>query len=256
MGSVLVALCQLAPTATSAQVSAESRTATASQAPAKALEHYNRGRAHYLAGRYRQALQELEVAVNLDPTSPNLVYNVARVYELLGDIDQAIAFYRRYRDMLPAKEQAERERTVTTLQRLEGARAHAAANPPPKPVVIERKRGVADGVFWGVASMSALTLAGGGATGALALKMERDAERFRLGVDGGPHGRDLLVQRADRLALASDVLLISGASLGIAAILLYALRERPLREPTAGARLDLSVQAWSGGGLFSLRGPL
>ena len=44
--------------------------------------------------------------------------------------------------------------------------------------------------------------------------------------------------------------------LGIAAILLYALRERTTGEPPAAARLDLGLQAWSGGGLFSLRGPL
>ena len=48
------------------------RTDVAPSAPERALEHYNRGREHYLNGRYRDALQELEIAVNLDPTSPDL----------------------------------------------------------------------------------------------------------------------------------------------------------------------------------------
>ena len=107
-------LCQFAPERAFAQAAAAPQTAASTTPPSEALQHYNRGRQHYQAGRYREALQELEVAVNLDPSSPNLVYNVARVYELLGEIDQAIAFYRRYRDMLPANERAERERTVLT----------------------------------------------------------------------------------------------------------------------------------------------
>jgi len=224
--------------------------------PAEALEHYNRGREHYQAGRYREALQELEVAVNLDPTSPNLVYNVARVYELLGDIDQSIAFYQRYRDLLPPNEQAERERTQLTLLRLEGARKHVDTKPPP-PQLIVRKRGVADASFWTVASFSALALVGGSVTGALALSTEHDSEQFRLGKDGGEKGRQMLIDRADRYALSSDLLLIGGASLGITAVLLYALRERTETASAAPlARIDLNVQAWSGGAFFGLRGRL
>src|SRR5262245_38941542 len=76
--------------------------------PPEALAHYNRGRAHYQAGRYREAVVELEKALSLDPQSPNLVYNVARVYELLGDMERSIAFYERYKRMLPAQEREER----------------------------------------------------------------------------------------------------------------------------------------------------
>jgi tetratricopeptide (TPR) repeat protein len=68
--------------------------------PPEAIDHYSRGRAHYQAGRYREAVIELEQALALDPGSPNLVYNLARVYELLGRIDPAIANYERYRSML------------------------------------------------------------------------------------------------------------------------------------------------------------
>jgi tetratricopeptide (TPR) repeat protein len=130
--------------------------------PPEALAHYNRGREHYQAGRYREALIELEVAMQLDPASPNLVYNVARVYELLGEIDHAIAFYKRYRNMLPASEHAERERTTLTLLRLEGAREQVSGSPPsPRPPapLEQRKRHSADATFWVFASATVLTRA-------------------------------------------------------------------------------------------------
>lgn len=257
LGGVMTVVCQFAPLRVLAQAAAEVPSVTAGTAPpSAALKHYNRGREHYQAGRYREALQELEMAVNLDPSSPNLAYNVARVYELLGEIDQAIAFYRRYRDMLPANERAERERTVLTLQRLEGARVHVEGSTPPT-IIIERKRGVADGAFWSVAGVGALALVGGGVTGVLALTTEHESDQYRLGKDGGPSGRNALVQRADRLALASDALLLGGAALGITAILLYTLRERTVSEPAAPAsRFDLSVRAWSGGAFLSMQGNL
>jgi hypothetical protein len=158
--------------------------------------------------------------------------------------------------MLGPNELAERARTESTLQRLEGARDHVGGTTPP-PVVIERKRGVADGAFWGVLGVGALALAGAGTTGALALTTEHESERFRLGQDGGQRARDTLVQRADRLAFASDVLLIAGASLGITAILLYTLRERTVSESAQPlARLDWDVRAWSDGAYFALRGNL
>ena len=87
----------------------------------------------------------------MTPRRRTSVYNVARVYELLGEIDQAIAFYRRYRDMLPRQEQPERERTLTTLQRLEGAR-HVIDHAP-EPAEHQRKRGVADTPFWTFAGL-------------------------------------------------------------------------------------------------------
>ncbi len=223
---------------------AEAADAAAAQAPPeRALKHYERGREHYRSGRYRDALLELEIAVNLDPKSQDLVYNVARVYELLGEIDHAIAFYRRYLDMLPAQESLERERTVTTLQRLEGAR-HVVDHAP-KPVVTIRKRGVADAPFWTLASLSAVALVGSGTTGVLALMGEHDTNRFRLGEDGSAKRRNHLVERTEHLALASDVMLLAGVSLGVTAVLLFALRERtvvaPKKEPVRPFQFAVSA---------------
>jgi tetratricopeptide (TPR) repeat protein len=236
------------------QSSAQAHPIVPKGPPALALEHYNRGREHYQAGRYRDAILELEIAVNLDPYSPNLAYNVARVYELLGEIDHAIAFYRRYRDLLPVQEQAERERIALTLQRLEGARVHTA-QPNAQPLTV-RKRGVADAAFWSVASGGAAALAACATTGVLALTTEHQSERFRLGRDGGEKGRQELIDRADRLALASDAMLVIGASLGVSAILMYALRVRTVTVAPTRAHLELDVRASREGALLALRGRL
>ncbi len=234
----------------------ETASAQANETPPQgAVEHYNRGRAHYQAGRYREALRELERALTMDPRSPNLVYNVARVHELLGELEEAIQFYRRYRDMLPMAERDERERIQAIVLRLLGALKHATPNQPaveerlrePSARPVRMERGVADGAFWTTAVMGASALAASAVTGGLALKTERDVEGFVVGADGPNDEREKLAKKADRLALSSDVTFIIGTTFAVTSILLYMLRERPVsdedrayQEEDAGLRLGAS----------------
>jgi tetratricopeptide (TPR) repeat protein len=217
--------------------------AQATEAPPQtAVEHYNRGREHYQAGRYREALVELEAALTTDPRSPNLVYNVARVHELLGQLDAASQFYQRYRDMLPQNETEERERVDAILLRLEGAQEQVGpiAAPPadewrerePDPPT-RMKRGVADAAFWTMATMGAAALLTSAATGALALKEEKDARDFVVGADGTAEDLSKSYRRADRLALSSDATLVIGTTFAVTSILLYMLREKavPIEGP-------------------------
>jgi tetratricopeptide (TPR) repeat protein len=222
--------------------------------PPAALEHYNRGRAHYQAGRYREAVDELEQALTLDPGSPNLVYNLARVYELLGDIDRALPHYEHYRDMLPASAVDERARIDNTLQRLRGARTELLPKQEPErqlrpPNLIARtQRGVADGAFWTLASISLAALAAGGVSGIMALRADKDAREFVLGRDGELADRDRRADRVERLALISDVSLAAGAVGGLTSVLLYALRTRTIIQPQASFSPT--------GFMFGLRGSL
>ena len=231
----LVLLCSsLALTKTRAQESTAGSRHPATP-PKEAIDHYSRGRAHYQAGRYREAATELEEALALDPDSPNLVYNLARVYELQGNIDQALAYYERYRAMLPEDDAVERERASTAIQRLQGARAQAARERPPEartPALrLRTERGVADAAFWTLASFSFAALVTGAVTGGLALRAERETQRFVLGRDGDEATLDQRAGRADRLAVTADVTLALGAVGGLTSVLLYALRSRPVLEP-------------------------
>lgn len=226
----LVLVCGgLSLTPAQAQDRADLRAAQPSP-PKAAVDHYSRGREHYQAGRYREAVAELEQALALDPSSPNLVYNLARVYELLGNIDQAIAHYERYRAMLPDDEAAERERVGVAIQRLTGARTQILT--APKPPTVRSERGVADTAFWTLASISIAALATGGITGGLAVRAEREARSFVLGRDGSSEDLELRAQKADRLAATSDATIALGAVGGLTSILLYALRSRPVVTPS------------------------
>ncbi len=205
--------------------------------PAEALERYKRGREHYQAGRYREAVDELERARELDPGSPNLVYNLARVYELLGEIDHALPQYESYRDMLPASAVDERARVETTIQRLRGARSSLVPKQEPERqlrppnLIAHTERGVADTAFWTLASISLAALAAGGVAGVLALQTGHDARAFVLGRDGDLAALDRKADQADRLAVISDVSIAVGAVGGLTSILLYALRTRTIIEP-------------------------
>ena len=221
-------------------------------APPEALDHYNRGRAYYRAGRYEEAVVELERALTLDPDSPDLVYNLARVYELLGNIDPSIAYYERYRAMLPATELDERDRVSGTIERLKGARRALANKPKPAastpPPVVRTERGVADSAFWTLASLSIAALAAGTVTGVMAVGAQDDANQFVLGVDGSAAEREQLAVRADNLALVSDVSVATGALCGLTSILLFALRTKPVVAPGVSVGPHALV--------FSLRGEL
>jgi len=201
---------------------------------AQAVEFYRRGREHFEAGRYRDAISDLEQAVTLDPSSPTLVYNVARVYELLGELDHSIRYYQVYLRMLSAEEEDERTRVAETIARLTGARDEMATNPDvvtspddahlDRPVIVE-ERGVADTAFWATAVTAAVLLVGGGVMGGLALLMDSKADCV-VGDQCTLVDRDGYATSADGLALAADILFITGGVAAVAATLLYALRTR------------------------------
>ncbi len=229
--------------------------------PAEAVEFYRRGHEHFRAGRYREAVEDLTRAMQLDPSSPTLVYNLARVHELLGDYDEAIASYHRYAALLPPDQAGEHERVRETLARLEGARSHAAAQtetPPPQPPadfelnrpVIVEEHGVADALFWIPASVTGAALLSAFTLGVIALTQRSALDDYTVGLPGTCITNDSCDDswdgRADQvrnLALASDLLFGAAAIGGVASFLLYILRSQPVETfPDYGPSVDVSAQ--------------
>lgn len=221
--------------------------------PQDAVEAYQRAREKYKAGQYEEAIEDLELALSIDKDSPELVYNVARVYELLGELGKAVDYYGRYRDMLPVSQDEERQRVEATIERLVGARKAQTNTPSSSPAP---ERGVADAAFWvtlGVGTGGVLT---GAVMGGLALQKERRANDFVLGVDGNLDDQSALEDQARRYALASDVLFGAGAALGITAAVLYFVRTKDVERPEDSASIRIGFAPTRGGAFVSLRGAL
>lgn len=159
-----------------------------------AVIHYERGRQHYAAGRYRLAVYELETAHSLDPTGTNLLINLGTVHERLGNIDGAILSYERHLALVTDPD--ERARTQRILTRLRGARVELAD--------ISRRRGRADALFW-------VSAGAGLACTTLGIVM-------------------LATARPGDSSAAPVAFTASGLSLGILATVLYFARDAPPRQ--------------------------
>ncbi|MDD9932743.1 MAG: tetratricopeptide repeat protein [Myxococcales bacterium] len=169
------------------------------KAPPEALEHYERSRELFTEGEYEDAVDELEAALELDPGSPNLLYNAAYASELSGDLEQALEYYAQYEQSLGKHERRERRKTRKTMERL---RARVD--------VQDGRSGRDDGLFWVVLGGGVGLLSAGAVTGGLATEEQGEAR--------------------DGLTTATQVLLISGSGAVAGAALLYLLR--PANDPT------------------------
>ena len=89
------------------------------------------GASLYKAGKYRPAIDKFEAAYALFP-EPNLLYNIARAHEALGDIDQAIVKFTLCTTN-PRSTDELKQKAAAKLAVLMAARAQGAAAPTPAP---------------------------------------------------------------------------------------------------------------------------
>ena len=215
----------------------------------EALSLYRQAERAYDEGQYEAAVASLLRAREIDPGAPELLYNIALVYEKLNAFDEALGYLENY--LSSGVDAQEQERVQRMMARLRGAREHAS--PPDNPVqetgeptertvapveqelaaselpetrVVVRRLGRIDGWFWGTLSTSLVLAAGAAALGTVALMWANRADQFVLGHDGDLKDHRQLTESADRFALATDVLLGAAAGAALTALLLYALRER------------------------------
>jgi tetratricopeptide (TPR) repeat protein len=92
------------------------------------------GASLYKAGKYRPAIDKFEAAYALFP-EPNLLYNIARAHEALGDVDQAIVKFTlcttNPRSTEELKQKAAAKLAVLTAARAQGAAAPSPTSTPP-----------------------------------------------------------------------------------------------------------------------------
>lgn len=91
----------------------------ASTAVDRAKRHYQRGSEAFDVGRFDEAIKELEESYRLSGESV-LLFNIAKAYEKLGNLEEAIRHYRDYVDLtgnLSEEDKAEVAKTVEELER-------------------------------------------------------------------------------------------------------------------------------------------
>jgi outer membrane cobalamin receptor len=80
----------------------------------EARAHFKKGMAAIADGRYDAGIEELKSAYDILP-HPNVLYNIARAYVDMGDLDDAIVYYRRYLEGGP-KDRDEVAQIVASLE--------------------------------------------------------------------------------------------------------------------------------------------
>ncbi len=61
----------------------------------QARAHFDKGRAYFQVDEYRKAIEEFKAA-HVEKPDPAFLYNIAECYRHLGEIQEALTFYRRF----------------------------------------------------------------------------------------------------------------------------------------------------------------
>jgi tetratricopeptide (TPR) repeat protein len=128
--SLLAAALALALLGPATLVAAEARAGAAELSEARV--RFERGLTAYRAGELKQALADFVRAYELAP-SPELEFNLARVYERMGEAEPAIRHYRSYlaSDALSPRERAQIEARIQDLIALQQRQQAQVKAPPP-----------------------------------------------------------------------------------------------------------------------------
>ena len=265
------ALAQQRPGGAAVEPAASASAPTEDQK--KAQEHFERARELYQAGKYSEAVSELEVAQALDPKAKDLVMNLGIVHEKLGRYDEAIAQLKSYLDM-EGVTPAERTKVEGMIKRIEGAKASAPAPatptpsdgatlPPapsgPSPAEEPPPRGRVDALTIGAGSLAVVGLGLGAGLGIYALTA-RPGDGFVTGRDGSYATLEQKTNDAHTAAIIADVSLGVGAVARAATAWLYFGRAKepaarpPATEPATSARLSVAPAPGRSGGVVFLGG--
>jgi tetratricopeptide (TPR) repeat protein len=96
----------------------------------QARAHFDKGRAYFQVDEYRKAIEEFKAA-HVEKPDPAFLYNIAECYRHLGEIPEALTFYRRFMSLAPSNDRSRPvvEKRIAELQKV------ASAPRPPSPEV-------------------------------------------------------------------------------------------------------------------------
>ncbi len=244
-------------------------TSTANVAAAR--RHFDKARADYAQGSYREAIAELEAAHALDPAAKDLIFNLGVVHEKLSDIDDALQWFQLYTTMTLTPQ--ERDRADAYIRRLEGAKKELAQRPPgatppapsaapapsetqlaslPAPPAAPR-RGRVD-----AATIAALSVTGAAIVFGTVMGVKAAADKPPAGIVTGQDGSYPDLQRrtdtAHREAVIADVGFGLSIAAGITAAVLYFARPRDSAGAGGPGLSSVSAAPLTGGGALIVQG--
>jgi tetratricopeptide (TPR) repeat protein len=206
--------------ATLALVGLMPRDALADPTPhEQALDLFQRGGEAYRAGKFPEAIDLLSKAYDLEH-DPTLLYNIARSYENLGDLDHAAATYEKYlQDAKDIKDRPGIEQHVATMkkqisekaqlakERDEALKSSAKKDEHPGPSGPVERRPPSP-VPWVIAAVGVGGLAAGAGLGATAISKNDSA-----GKAPSQLAASNMHDSAKSLALGSTIAFIAGGVL-------------------------------------------
>lgn len=232
---------------------------------AAARRHFDRAKADYASGAYREAIAELEAAHALDPNAKDLVFNLGVVHEKLADIDDALKWFRLYETMNLTSQ--EKDRAEAYLRRLEGAKkevdarqaaaaassapASSSAEAPVPPTPVKPRYGRIDGFTIAAASVTVVALGTG-----IGFAIKAESDRPSNPVTGPNLTYTQLqnrVNQAHNEAIAADIGFGVAVAAAAATAYLYLGRTRSTQSSTTGST-TVSAAPLTGGGAFFVQG--
>ena len=263
--ALLACLAAAASSGTRIALAQDAKDANATNV-ALAREHFEKARAFYGQGSYREAVAELEAAHTLDPSAKDLVFNLGVVHEKLSDITDALQWFELYTTMSLTPQ--ERERADAYIKRLEGAKKELPrpTEPPSPPPEASQETPDApparpEPLRHGRIDAATITAAGV-ACGALVFSTvlgikalaDRPGDGFVLGPDGSYADLQHSVNLAHDEARVADVGFGVSIAAAVSAAILYF--GRPKDGAPAPRSPGVSVTPLPGGGALIVQGSL
>lgn len=239
-----------------------------SRAASPGLEQLNeQGADLYAARDYRRAIEKFIQAYAIEP-DPNLLFNIARCYEELGDVDAAIEKYETFlktpgadpRGQTRARESLAALRAVAATPGMVDGPARPPAEPAPRVATAEPDGGWVPWLTLGGSAVFAAL----GTTFYLLGKSDHDEVTSARGFDDGAGVSEMTHREADDLVSSGDTKkLLGGISFGLAGalaatyVVLLVTRDgdsTPERQPRPS--LGLSLAPARGGAALLLQGSM
>ena len=216
-----------------------------------AKRHYQNGAAYYEQANYKAAMEEFNKAYKLEK-APELLYNLGRCHEGLGQLKQAISRYEEFLGKKPdAPNRATLELRVKNLQeRLEAARVKPKSKPKPAAPVKSTGGSAMKYAGWAAVGVGAAALVTGAVLGAMASKKTGEYEDAWDSKMKYSEAKGIL-EAAEGYELGMFISLGVGGAVAVAGAVLLILDSRAEAPPRVALDLGgVSLRPTAGG--FSL----